>query len=354
MLALAFVAALAVAFAGVSRGGSDSRAARSEPASRAASPVRFAQVQAVFVKYSCAACHPIINPSLDLRPGHEYASLVGVRALEDPQRIRVIAGDPERSFLFQKIAGDPALGNIPSIGARMPQGAGRMEQADIDVVAAWIRQGARNSSGRTVGPTVPTPGAPAPFPVAAGPDYPTGNATIQGVVEDQQHRPLPGAIVTLLLRGVNEPGGEEHYRVAATDAQGRYRLPKAPVGQYLLKAYGPGRIYVSRIVALRDHQTATIDFGLPNRVVPNPVVSRPKVARTADGMRLSMTVTGSGLDPNYTLAVNPDSGLVFELHRPDGGPGLWTRTITRRLVGRWIFLAVDHQCNTSAFLTVGG
>ncbi len=322
--------------------------------SASSKPVRFAQVQAVFVKYQCAACHPIVNSSLDLRPGHEYASLVGVRALEDPRLVRVIAGDAESSFLYQKIAGDPKLNDIPAIGARMPQAAPRMAQADLDLIAAWIRQGARNAHGKTAGPTVPTPGSAVASPVGSEPSDPTGDATIQGVVEDQQHHPLPAAIVTLLLRGQNQPGGEEHYRVAATDSRGHYRLPNAPVGQYLLKAYAPERIYVSRIVALGDHQTATIDFGLPNRVIPNPVVAHPHVVRTAAGTALAMTVTGNALDPNYTLAVNPDAGLVFELHRPDGGAGLWTRTISRRLPGRWIFLAVDHQCNISGFLTVSG
>jgi hypothetical protein len=328
-------------------GGSGERSSSSRP-------VRFAQVQAVFVKYRCAACHPLANPSLDLRPRHAYGSLVGVRALEDPRLVRVIAGDPARSFLYQKIAGDPRLGDIPAIGARMPPAAPRMAQADIDLVAAWIRQGAKNGQGRTAGPTVPTPGAAGGSPVGSEPSGPTGDATIEGVVEDQQHRPLAGAIVTLLLRGQNQPGGEEHYRVAAADAHGRYRLAHAPVGQYLLKAYAPKRIYVSRIVALDEHQTARIDFGLPDRVIPNPVVARPRVVRAASGMVLSMTVTGSSLDPNYTLAVNPDAGLVFELHRPDGGPGRWTRRIARSLPGRWMFLAVDHQCNISNLVTVPG
>lgn len=227
-----------------------------------------------------------------------------------------------------------------------------MAQADIDLVAAWIEQGARNAQGKTAGPTVPTPGGAGPSPVGSEPGSPTGTATIKGTVQDERRRPLPGAIVTLLLRGADQSGGEEHYRVAATDARGRYELRHAPVGQYLLKAYASKRIYVSRIVALADHEAATVDFGLPNRVVPNPVIAAPRVRRTGAGMTLSMTVTGDGLDPNYTLAVNRDAGLVFELRRPDGGPGRWTRTIRRRLPGPWIFLAVDHQCNISAFLTV--
>lgn len=317
-------------------------------------PVSFGQVEAVFSKYTCASCHPSVNPSLDLRPGRIYESLVGVRALEDPNLVRVVAGDADKSFLYLKIAGDPELGDIPAIGARMPQGAPRMAQEDIDVVRNWILQGAKNAAGKTLGPSVPTPGSPGPTPVGEEPSGPTGNATITGIVENAGHEPLADALVTLLLRGSDQPGGEEHYRVAETDARGRYTLRRAPVGQYLLKAYAPESIYVSRIVALEEGERATVDFGLPKRVIPNPQISRPRVTATASGMRLEMTVAGSSLDANYILAVNPGAGLVFELERADGGPGVWSRTIDRRLSGRWTFLAVDHQCNISDFLEVSG
>ncbi|MGI8421798.1 MAG: carboxypeptidase-like regulatory domain-containing protein, partial [Gaiellaceae bacterium] len=245
----------------------------SSTSTRASGPVSYAKAQGVFAKYQCAACHPIVNPSLDMRPAHTYASIVGVQAVEDPRLVRVVAGDPGRSFLFQKIAGDPKLGDIPAIGARMPQNAPRMSQADIDTIRAWIEQGAKNAQGKTVGPSVPTPGAASPSPTGNEAKGPTGDATISGVVEDQHHKPLAGALVTLLLRGSDQPGGEEHYRVAATDASGHYSLTHAPTGQYLLKAYAPLSIYVSRIVALKSGQKAEVDFGLPRRVIPNPNVA---------------------------------------------------------------------------------
>ncbi len=317
-------------------------------------PVSFAQVEQVFAKYSCAACHPSVNPSLDLSPGHIYENVVGIRAVEDPNLIRVVAGDPERSFLYVKIVGVPELGDIPAIGSRMPQGAARMAQADLDLVRAWILQGAKNAEGKTVGPTVPTPGSPGPTPVGDEPAGPTGRGTIVGVVEDQRRRPIAHALVTLLLRGDDQPGGEEHYRVAETDAQGRYTLRSAPAGQYLLKAYAPESIYVSRIVALEEGGRATVNFGLPARVIPNPTISRPHVSARAGGTRLEMTVAGSSLDANYTLAVNTTAGVVYELRNADEGPGVWSRTIDRRLPGDWTFLAVDHQCNISDFLEISG
>lgn len=317
-------------------------------------PATFRQVEHVFATYGCAACHPGINPSLDLRPGKAYRNLVGVQATEDPRLVRVVAGDPEKSFLFRKIAGEPELGDIPGIGARMPQGAPRMAQGDIDLVHDWIREGAKNAQGKTVGPTIPTPGDPGEAPAGEAATNQRGDATISGVVEDQRHRPLRQALVTLLLRGPSQERGEEHYRVAVTDAAGHYRLSHAPTGQYLLKAYAPRSIYVSRIVALEHGQRATIDFGLPDRVIPNPVVSSPRVELAGRGQRVSMQVTGSSLDPNYTLAVNTASGRVFELRRRGDGPGRWSRPIPERLPGRWIFLAVDHQCNISDFVTASG
>lgn len=317
-------------------------------------PVAFAQVQDVFAEYSCASCHPGVNRSLDLRPGKAYAQIVGVEAVEDPRLVRIVAGDPDRSFLFQKIAGDPALGDIPAIGSRMPQGAARMDEADIELVRRWIEQGAKNDAGKTVGPTVPTPGAPAASPVGEPATGASGDATIVGTVQDERHRTLSNALVTLLLKGESQDRGEEHYRVAVTDAAGRYELRNAPTGQYLLKAYAPRSIYVSRVVALKAGERATIDFGLPSRVVPNPTVSAPKVKRTSTGVSVSMQVRGVSLDPNYTLAVHQGSGRVFELRRPGDGPGLWSRKLDERLPGRWIFLAVDHQCNISNFVTATG
>ena len=90
------------------------------------------------------------------------------------------------------------------------------------------------------------------------------------------------------------PGGEEHYRVAVTDASGSFTLPDAPTGRFLLKAYAPSTIYVSRIVALEDGDTATIRFGLPDRVVENPAISQAKVRSTCQRSRYAAAdaVTG--------------------------------------------------------------
>lgn len=343
-LRLAGLAAIGVALLvfAAACGGDDDEAGLGEP-------VSYGEVQAVFEKYACTSCHPGVNSSLDLREDRSYGDLVGIRALEDPELVRVIAGDPGSSFLYLKLGGDAPVEDIPAIGTRMPPRAPPIDEADLDLVRRWIAQGAKNAGGETGGPRVPTPGTPpSDLDVAAATER-RGTGTISGSVIGEDRQPLDGALVTMLLKGSDLEGGEEHYRVAVTNAAGRFTLRAAPAGSYLLKAYAPDTIYVSRIVALDEGETQEISFGLPDRQVPNPSIAAPRV----EGRRLSMQVTGSNLDGNYTLAVNPGAGLVFELHNADNAPGRWRTMIDRALDGPWIFMAVDENCNVSDFLTVG-
>jgi Carboxypeptidase regulatory-like domain len=321
------------------------------PAADLGEPVAFAEVLSVFEKYGCAGCHPSVMPALDLTAQNAYENLVGVRALLDPTLVRVVAGDPGSSLLYLKLGGDPPVLDIPAIGSRMPPGAPPIDPADLDVVRRWILQGAKNADGQTVGPEVPTPGKPPTDLDVVAARSPEGTATITGSVVGQDREPVEGALVTLLLRGPDAPGGEEHYRVAVTDEEGRFRLPGAPSGQFLLKAYGPNTIYVTRIVALDEGETQDVAFGLPDRVIENPTVGNPEAKRTATGTALSLDVQGNDLDSNYVLAVNPAAGLVFELHAPGDAPGRWSREIDQTLEGPWLFLAVDRDCNISEFVT---
>ena len=63
-------------------------------------------------------------------------------------------------------------------------------------------------------------------------------------------------------------------------------------------------------------------------------------------------MTGSNIDGNYVLAVNPKAGVTVELHNPGNAPGRWTAMAPSLLPGPWIFMGVDTQCNVSLFLTV--
>ena len=327
------------------------RHGRSHPSGQAPR-VAFSQVQALFTSAGCAGCHPSVNPELDLQPGAAYGSLVDRTALEDPHYAYVVAGDPQRSFLYLKVAGFGAVGQI---GGRMPFGKPPLSSAQIELLANWIKQGARGPNGQLPPTsTAPLPGEPSQprLPLATAP---TGSGTISGTVIDEARKPIRGALVTLLLRGAGQPGGEEHYRVAETDAAGRYELRNVPYGTFELKAYAPHTIYTSHFVSLEKGGSAHIDFGVATRVLTTPEISHPKVTLDAGGGEtLSMRVTGPNLDPNYTLVANPRSGRVFEVHAVGAKQGVWSRVLPMRLKGPWIFFAVDRICSTSRFITVRG
>jgi hypothetical protein len=101
-----------------------------------------AQIQAVIFTPTCATanCHSGAVPDANLNLSDEATSrmnLVGVPTTQlGGAGIRVIDGDPDNSYLIQK------LENAAGIeGVRMPLGAPALSQADIDVIRQWITDG---------------------------------------------------------------------------------------------------------------------------------------------------------------------------------------------------------------------
>jgi mono/diheme cytochrome c family protein len=321
-------------------------------ASTPAPPATYRQVQQILAS-NCVACHPTLVSSLDLTPAHAYASLVGVRSVEVPSLMRVIAGDPSRSWLYLKIGG---AGN-PTVGARMPLGLPPLSAHDIATIRSWITSGAKNAAGQTVSANeVATPGSLPALAQAAVPQISHGNATITGRITDANDKPIPGALVTLLLVRRGLPGGEEHYLAAVANSAGRYTITGAPIGHVELKAYAPGRVYVSRQVVTTSRRTAMADIGLPTQALQNPTIAQARVTHRHHTLTLQMNVTGQALDRNYTLAINPATGRVYELRATgttNESPGRWIRNLPARgLHGAWIFLAVSHTCTVSNFIRV--
>jgi hypothetical protein len=102
------------------------------------------ELQASVFTPSCAVsgCHsgPTGNPlptGLDLTTADaSFANLVGVASSQQPAVLRVATGDPDNSYLVQKIEGTAAS------GARMPLGGGALPQAVINDIRQWISDGA--------------------------------------------------------------------------------------------------------------------------------------------------------------------------------------------------------------------
>jgi predicted CxxxxCH...CXXCH cytochrome family protein len=87
---------------------------------------------------SCTSCHGGSSPlgSLDLS-GDAWTALVGVASAGTPAWTLVVAGDPDNSLFYQKMAGtQPADGG----GVMPPTGA--LSAETLDVVRQWITDGA--------------------------------------------------------------------------------------------------------------------------------------------------------------------------------------------------------------------
>jgi len=92
-------------------------------------------IQPIFNKY-CIACHSSGgSANLDLS-GYE-----GLMSGENDNPPALIAGYPEESLLYNKIAYDP-----PGLGNHMPPtGSLQMTSEDIMLIETWILQGAKNN-----------------------------------------------------------------------------------------------------------------------------------------------------------------------------------------------------------------
>ena len=97
------------------------------------------QIQATVFTPACSGCHSGGNPSggLDLSDADtSHLQLVGIASSQQAGAIRVIAFDPDNSYLIQKLEGAAGIA-----GGRMPPGAA-LPQATIDIIRQWITNGA--------------------------------------------------------------------------------------------------------------------------------------------------------------------------------------------------------------------
>jgi hypothetical protein len=108
------------------------------PATITTAQATFASIQDNIFTPICTACHVGASAPQGLRldDANSYALLVGVASAEAPSVLRVAPGDPDNSYLIQKLEGTAA------VGERMPLGGTPLPQADIDVIRQWIIDGA--------------------------------------------------------------------------------------------------------------------------------------------------------------------------------------------------------------------
>lgn len=134
--------ALALAACGSGSGnGLDENGHALAPGSAAAALVpTFSSIQENVFSVNCAipGCHGggTVQFGLRLDPGFSYGNLVNVASPRDANLVRVVPGNPDASFIIQKLEGTQTLGD------RMPDFGPYLPQSTIDVIREWIANGA--------------------------------------------------------------------------------------------------------------------------------------------------------------------------------------------------------------------
>jgi hypothetical protein len=86
----------------------------------------------------CSVCHAGggAPEGMRLDAVNSYAMIVGVPSREEPSILRIKPGDPDNSYLIQKIEGHAA------VGAQMPFGGPPLAAATITTIRQWVTDGA--------------------------------------------------------------------------------------------------------------------------------------------------------------------------------------------------------------------
>lgn len=106
-------------------------------------PPTLSQIEQRIIARSCvsSSCHSSDSPAggLDLKNAvHDH--LVNARSFEVPTKMRVVPGDPDASFFFEKIISD-----TPTTGRRMPIASPPLPDEEIEMIREWIVSGAPNN-----------------------------------------------------------------------------------------------------------------------------------------------------------------------------------------------------------------
>jgi hypothetical protein len=102
----------------------------------------FDSIQANIFTPICSVCHAGASApeGLHLDAGNSYNMLVGVPSTEVPSLLRVKSGDPDNSYIIQKLEGHAA------VGGQMPLGGPYLSTTTIAFIRQWITDGAQPSA----------------------------------------------------------------------------------------------------------------------------------------------------------------------------------------------------------------
>lgn len=221
----------------------------------------FQSIQANVFTPVCTGCHAGAGAPLGLRldAGSSYALLVNAPSAEVPSLQRVQPGNPDASYLIQKLEG------TATVGSRMPLNGPPLPASTIAVIRQWITDGA--ASGSASGMSTKTGFASAQLT----PVSPTSGEVLPGSTRDVviasnvelDTSLLQAGLITLRASGGDGEfdGGNES--VVPAEVKVRSQQPTVLAITPLVSALTPD-IYELRIsgsdpVALADLQAHTID-----------------------------------------------------------------------------------------------
>ena len=181
--------------------------------------------------------------------------------------------------------------------------------------------------------------------------------TVRVRVTNQAGAAIPGAFVTVLT--AHTPVG------VRTDNAGRATIVNvAAVPALQVKAYAPGLVYHEVHVNLSSGATADAVIALPGPSAggQTPAVANASIQPASGPGNATVTLRVTATDPqgapnlaeDQIFALNPDLGAAYVLSPAGGDQYALQVTLPNLRAGlhTWYFFAVDHQCNTSGFLTV--
>jgi hypothetical protein len=130
----------------------------------------FTVIQNTIFTPVCTVCHSGAQAPQGLRldEGNSYAMLVDVPSVEVPGLPRVAPGEPDNSYLVQKIEGRAA------VGGQMPLGGPSLDAEQVNLIRQWIAAGAQPPTARLTAltPARLVSSAPAPDEVVTDPVAP--------------------------------------------------------------------------------------------------------------------------------------------------------------------------------------
>ena len=117
-----------------------------DPGPKPTAPTLSGDVQPILTA-NCAfsGCHAGASPAqgMNLSDGQTYTNTVNVASNELPSMDRIEPGDPDNSYLVNKVQGTQA--GVGGGGGQMPLGGTPLTTEQVDAIRAWVAAGAMNN-----------------------------------------------------------------------------------------------------------------------------------------------------------------------------------------------------------------